>query len=294
MNKILLLLCAAFFISSCDGAYKEATPAAAVDASLTQFSRELRQKADGESLQEIGDASNYNSNNSASVRKFIVTASLTLRLKDLKNGEALVADIMRKYNAYSVERTIRNNVLNTTIKVAADAYADCFEELKGVGKVEYFNERREDVTLNYYDIEGRLNTKRELMKKYQGYLVTASNIEEIMAVEKQIAELQNDIERTGEDFTRLNNSIDFSTIRLVLNGPRSDDVYYDETIGDKIKTLFNSFGIYFSTTVTILVGLVIYGIPSLVILFLLYLVLFGRIGILKKVWRRLNDKKLKS
>ena len=285
MNKILLLLCAAFFISSCGGAYKEATPAVAGDDSYIQVSSESRQK--------VSDTSNYNSNNSASARKFIVTASLTLRLKDLKNGEALVSDIMRKYNAYSVERTIRNNVLNTTIKVAADAYADCFEELKAVGKVEYFNERREDVTLNYYDIEGRLNTKRELMKKYQGYLVTASNIEEIMAVEKQIAELQNEIERTGEDFTRLNNSIDFSTIRLVLNGPRSDDVYYDETIGDKIKTLFNSFGIYFSTTVTILVGLVIYGIPSLVILFLLYLVLFGRIGILKKVWRRLNDKKLK-
>lgn len=237
------------------------------------------------------EAETYNSDIS---RKFIVTASLTLHLTDLEKSEALLTEIMGKYTAYTTETSIYNNVLYYTIKVPADIYKECFEELKTIGKIENFNESREDVTLNYYDLEGRLNTQRALMKKYQEYLGKATNIEEIMTVERQIAELQNEIERMGKDFTRLNNSIDFSTIRLVLNGPRNNTVYYTESIRDKIKNLFNGFGAYVSTTITILIGLILYGIPTLIILLLLYLILLGKIGILKKVWRLLNDKKVKN
>jgi hypothetical protein len=279
MKKILLLLCIIQLFSSCGGAgaHKEASSAAV----SYEFSN-------NESRARVSEVANYNSDIS---RKFIVTSSLTLRLTDLKKGEALLNETMSKYNAYTIETSIRNNVLYYTIKVSADIYKECFEELKTIGKIENFNEKREDVTLNYYELESRLNTQRELMKKYQEYLEKAANIEEIMAVEKQISELQNEIERMGEDFTKLNNSIDFSTIRLILNGPRNDDIYYTESIGDKIKSLFSGFGGYVSTTITVLIGLVIYGIPTLIIFLILYLILFGKIGILKKAWRLLNDKK---
>ncbi|GHV62694.1 hypothetical protein AGMMS49587_10290 [Spirochaetia bacterium] len=282
MKKILLLLCIIQLFSSC--AKKAFSAAGRAEAASYD-------SASSKSQYRSNDAETFNPDVS---RKFIVTASLTLHLTDLEKGEAILTEIMGKYNAYTTETSIYNDVLYYTIKVPADIYKECFEELKTIGKIEYFDESREDVTLNYYDLEGRLNTKRELMKKYQEYLGKAANIEEIMTVEKQIAELQNEIERMGKDFTKLNNSIDFSTIRLALNGPRNNSVYYTESIGDKIKNLFNGFGGYVSTTITILIGLIIYGIPTLIILLLLYLLLFGKIGILKKVWRLLNDKKIKN
>jgi hypothetical protein len=230
---------------------------------------------------------------SDSSRKFVITASLTLRVGDLENSELKLNEIMNKYNAYTTETSINANTLRYTIKIAADGYRQFFEEMKAIGKIEHHNENLEDVTLYYYDIEGRLATQRELMQTYRGYLGRAENIGEIMTVERRIAELQYEIDKTGEEFTKLNNSIDFSTIRLTLNGPRNDEVYYTETIKDKIQALFKGFGGYVSTVMTILVGLIIYGIPSLIILLLLYLVLLGRIGILKKIWRLLNDKKVK-
>jgi sugar-specific transcriptional regulator TrmB len=132
------------------------------------------------------------------------------------------------------------------------------------------------------------------MRKYQQYIERAANIEEIMAVEKQIAELQHEIDKTGDEFTKLNNSIDFSTVRLTLKGPRNNDVYYIETIEEKVKSLFNRYNDYISTTISILIGLIIYGIPSLIIILLLYLALFGKIGILKRTWRLLNGNKIKN
>jgi hypothetical protein len=279
MKKILLLLCIIQLFSSC--AKKATSAAGRAEAASYDSSYNVSQY-------KTSGAETYNS---AISRKFIITASLTLHLTDLEKGEAILNEIMGKYKAYTIETSIHNNVFYYTIKVPADIYKECFEELKTIGKIENFNESREDVTLNYYDLEGRINTQRELMKKYQEYLGKAANIEEIMTVEKQIAELLSEIERMGTDFTKLNNSIDFSTIRLILNGPRNDDIYYTESIGDKIQSLFNGFGVYVSTTITLLIGLILYGIPALIILLLLYLILFGKIGILKKVWRLLNDKK---
>jgi hypothetical protein len=72
--------------------------------------------------------------------------------------------------------------------------------------------------------------------------------------------------------------------------PKRGRCKWAEGIGDKIQGLFNGFGPYVSIIVTILMGLLIYGIPTLILLLLLYLLLFGRIGLLKKVWRLLNDR----
>jgi hypothetical protein len=274
IKKVLLATGILFLFSACGGS--GVGGAASGDSAVLAVS---------ESAYSAVEAANYTA---PDVRKYIITASLTLRLKDLKKCEFVLHEIMEKYNAYTTETSIRKNVLYYTIKIPANNHAPCFAELKTIGKIEYYKEGREDVTLNYYDIEGRLATQRELMKKYQQYIERAVSIEEIMAVEKLIAELQHEIDRTGGEFTKLNNTIDFSTVTLVLKGPRDDDLYYIETIGDKIEALFNHYDDYISAIISILIGLIIYGIPSLILLSFLYLVLFGQIGILKKVWRLLN------
>jgi TfoX/Sxy family transcriptional regulator of competence genes len=276
MKKFLLVLSVFSLFFACGGGMQKASSGDSAASSVS------------EAEYRVSEAANYGS------RKYIITASLTVRLDDLKNGEIVLNEIMNKYNAYADEISIRGNALYYAVKIPVNNYKQCFEELKIIGKIEYYNERREDVTLNYYDIEGRLATQRELMRKYQQYIGIAANIEEIMAVEKQIVELQHEIDKAGDEFIKLNNSIDFSTVRLTLKGHRNDDIYYTETIGDKIRNLFNRYDNYISTTVSILIGLIIYGIPSLIIILLLYLVLFGKIGILKKIWRLLNENNIRN
>jgi hypothetical protein len=280
MKEILLVLTVFSLFLACGAGGAQQAPASGIaDSAISGLEYKATETA------------NYNSND---LRKYIITASLTERSNDLKSSEYVLNEIMNKYNAYVTETFIRENALQYTIRIPANNYKQCFEELKMIGKIEYYNEKREDVTLNYYDLEGRLATQRELMKKYQQYIGKATNIEEIMAVEKQIAELQHEIDKTGDEFTGLNNSIDFSTVRLMLKGPRSDNNYYTETVWEKINNLFNRYNDYISITITILIGLIIYGIPSLIIILLLYLALFGKIGILKKVWRLLNENKIKN
>jgi hypothetical protein len=130
-----------------------------------------------------------------------------------------------------------------------------------------------------------LNTKKELIITFQNYLGRAANIEEILSVERRIAELQAEIDDLGRRFQLLNDLIDYSTIRLELLGPTSAVNSFE-----RIKGLMTSFGNYISMIIVILLAIIVYGIPSVIILLLLYWVLFGRIGLIKKLFRLMSEK----
>ena len=157
--------------------------------------------------------------------------------------------------------------------------------MNGLGRLLRRSETTEDVTLRYYDLEGRLAMKRELLRTFQSYLGRARSIEEILSVEARIAELQNDIEGTGLQLRNLANRIDYATIDLNIIGPAVSSQKYDPTLGERIREMFANFGGFLSTMAIAIVGIIIYGIPILLIVVLLFWLLFGRIGLLKKLWQ---------
>ena len=149
-----------------------------------------------------------------------------------------------------------------------------------------------NATIRYYDLDGRLDTKKELLKTFQSYLGKAKNIEEILSVEKRIAELQSDIDRTGKELRNLSNRVDYATIELVILGPviisQSDP---NPIFAVRIKELFSDFGGFLSDLAVVFIGIVIYGIPILLMVLFIYWILFGKIGILKKLWRAATGRK---
>jgi hypothetical protein len=153
-----------------------------------------------------------------------------------------------------------------------------------MGRLLHRSEHTEDVSLRYYDLDGRLRTKRELLSTFQNYLGSARNIEEIMTVETRIAELQNEIDWLGTELTGLSDQVDYATINLELLGPSSASPSAPG-LGERLADLFRAFGDYLSVMLVVLAGIVIYGIPGVLILALLFLVLFGRIGLIRKLFR---------
>ncbi|MCL1958440.1 MAG: DUF4349 domain-containing protein [Spirochaetes bacterium] len=225
------------------------------------------------------------------IRKLIISSNLQIRIENLDSGVNKLNEIMNKYNTYASSINVYENSRSYTLKVPALNYKTFLDEITGIGKIINYRETTEDVTLHYYDLESRLNTKRGLIKTYQDYLNRAKNIEEILSVESKIAELQAEIDDVGRQFRLLNNLIDYSTINLELLGPISVTNYGKETIGEKIKGLFTGFGDYISAIAVILLAIIVYGIPSIIILLFLYWVLFGKIGVLKKVFKFFSDSK---
>jgi hypothetical protein len=226
-------------------------------------------------------------------RKIVKRANIRIRVENPETAEISINDLMTQYGAYATAAAIyeNENSRQYTIRVPSAAYNDFLAGMSGMGKVLSRSENDEDVTVRYYDLEGHLETKKELLKTFQSYLGKAKNIEEILSVERRIAELQSEIDRTGIDLRGLANDVDYSTVHLDIMGPAASISYKYPTLPDRIKELFGSFGNFLSSLAVILIGIVIFGIPILLLLVFFFWILFGKVGLLKKLWRMAADRK---
>jgi len=217
-------------------------------------------------------------------RKLVKNAYLSLRVEDPAATEKPLSELMDKFGAWPASASIYENSRHYSIRVPSAFYDVMLAELAGLGRVTSRTENTEDVTLRYYDLEGRLAVKRELLITYQAYLGKARNIDEIMTVESKIADLQQEIDWAGTQLRNLSNLIDYSTVNVEIAGS-SGSSYSKPALTERFGDLFGSFGDVFSTALVVFAGFIMYGVPALLIVVLLFWLLFGRIGLVKKLWR---------
>jgi hypothetical protein len=242
------------------------------------------------SASDMGEQETFTIENAE--RKIVKRANIRIRVENPEVADAFINDLMERYGAYAASTVIDENSHRYYIRVPSSAYKNFLVGMDGMGKIISRSESAEDVTVRYYDLEGRLDTRKELLKTFQSYLGKAKNIEEILSVERKIAELQGEIDRTGKELRGLANDVDFSTIDLVILGPVSVSTpYRDPNLPDRIKGLFSGFGSFISSLAVILIGIVIFGVPIVLLLVFFFWILFGKVGLLKKLWRMAVGKK---
>ena len=195
-----------------------------------------------------------------------------------------VDEMIKRYGAYIESSKSDEDTARFTIRVPEVFYETLIAGISALGKTLSRTETAEDVTVKYYDLEGRLNTKKTLLGTFQGYLSRTTSIDDIMKVEARISELQNEIDWLGNQLTRLGNLVDYATVELTIftshyTPPRS------ETLGERINQLFSGFGAFASNVLVGILWIFIYLVPIIVICLVAYWLLFGKIGILKKAFR---------
>jgi hypothetical protein len=242
-----------------------------------------------DAMEVAGESDSLSANIPDAERKLIKCANVSIRVENLSAADDAVNALLKKYDAYAASTNIEENSRYYSLRVPANYYDIFLTETGSMGRLINRYESTEDVTLRYYDLEGRLATKKELLRTFQSYLGKAKTIEEILSVEARLSELQYDIEGTGIQLRNLANRVDYATVDLSLLGPVISSPNRGLTFGERIKQLFGSFGGFLSTVAMVLLGIVIYGIPILLLLGLLYLLLFGKIGLAKKLWRLIKS-----
>jgi hypothetical protein len=276
-----------FLVCACGGGYKAASTASygaqgvAFSSMDYEYNEAIKMEAGGLARSEESLAQTEIAGQS---RKLTKSAYLSLRVDDPAATEKPLSELMDKYGAWSASTSIYENSRNYSIRVPSGSYDALLAELVGLGRITNRTENTEDVTLRYYDLEGRLAVKRELLVTYQSYLGKARNIDEIMTVESRIADLQQEIDWAGTQLRNLSNLIDYSTVNVEIVGS-SGSSYSRPTITERFGDLFSSFGDVFSAALVVLAGIIMYGVPAILVVVLLYWLLFGRIGLVKKLWQ---------
>jgi hypothetical protein len=301
MKTVLFLLTAVFLLNGCakgEGGFS-AMPAEArynTDAVFGEVSGAARSGFSSAQAAEEAPRSREAVEGSDVIRhteksrKLVKTATVEIRAdgslfdKEGKFTEAVkkIDELLNVYGAYAGWSAVYENSLSYTIKVPGDSYEAMLAGLSVLGKVTSRTETARDVTLDYYDLSGRLATKQDLLQTFRAYLGRAQTIEDIMSVETRIAELQAEIDWLGTELAELSNLVDYATINLSLRGPQTAAGY---SLGDRVADLFESFGDFASGVLVVFLGIVIFGVPLIIIFLVAFWLLFGRIGLLKKAFR---------
>lgn len=164
-----------------------------------------------------GDASVEDSD-----REVIVTGSLSLRVDDALEAADEAARIVREAGGRVDDRSEQVPVDETpasaylTVRIPADDLDDALEDLRTLGEVRELSLNRQDVTLQFTDLEARIQALEISVTRLEGLMSEAGSITELLAAEAALAERQAELDSLTAQRTYLGEQVALSTIYLSL------------------------------------------------------------------------------
>ena len=223
-------------------------------------------------------------------RKLIKTGNVSLEVKSLSDAEAKITDWAKALGGYITNANTWEYGANFTVRVPSARFDDAMVQVGDFGRVTNRSVNSDDVSDNYYDLQSRLETKYVLRDKLTGYLSQAKDIKDLLEIERQLNSVIEDIESTERRFKRLSGQVDYSTIYINMQFERGKDE--SGIILPDVKDSWNEFVSnvigFFWNLLKVLFYIVIYGIPIIAVAAFFFWLLFGKVGLLVKLFKKLK------
>jgi hypothetical protein len=171
-------------------------------------------------------------------KKIIKDGRLGLRVKELDNTKLRVDTLIRNYGGYYANESFNNTDWESTFNLKIRIPSANFEKFitaieSGDGEIEYKEIDARDVTDQFIDLETRLETKRNYLKRYNDLLKQAKSVKEILEIEEKIRGLEEEIESTTGRLKYLSDLVDYSTLDLTIS--KHKDFKYNPVNRDKFS-----------------------------------------------------------
>jgi hypothetical protein len=154
-------------------------------------------------------------------KKIIRNGSMSIKAEEIDSSKRRLDAILLKYDGYYEEEKLTNQDegISYTLKIRIPCKQ--FNEFimaveAGKDEVVSKNISAQDVTEEFVDLEGRLNSKREYLKRYIEILRKANKVEDMMQVEENIRNLQEEIESAEGRLRFLGDQVSYSTLNIEL------------------------------------------------------------------------------
>lgn len=206
-------------------------------------------------------------------KKIIKDGTMRIKTADMPAAKKRFDELLKSLNAYYELEDLQNNDAQIRYELKIRIPAENFEKLisgieSGRDEITGKNIQARDVTEEYLDIATRLENKRVYMKRYQELLSKAQKIEDILAIDENIRNLQEEIESSEGRLKYLNDQVAFSTLNVTLF--KAKEYTYKPPQQDKFtERVKSAFSNGWSTLVNLVIGL--FGIwPWLILLLVVY------------------------
>lgn len=232
-------------------------------------------------------------------RKLIKTVDLYAETENydalLAGLEAQIAEFggyieyQYQYNGsnYSNYEEMRN--ANLSVRIPAKRLDEFVRRVGEQSNITNKEERVEDVTLQYVDLESRKKALVIEQDRLLELLERAESVEDIIAIEQRLSEVRYELENMESQLRTLNNQIEYSTINIYLQEVRRLTPVEEKSAWDKMKNGFvNSIYRIGDDVENGFIRFVI-NIPYLII----WIVILGiAFFIVYRVWKKRKQKKI--
>ena len=153
-------------------------------------------------------------------RKVISTAYLSVEVEAVEpaidRARAIAQDLGGFLEQLSSSGGSEDPLAELTVRVPQPQFEEALERIEALGLVQSRNLGSEDVTEQFIDLSARLTSSQREEQSLLALLERSGSVTEILTVERELARVRSDIERTQGQLNFLERRIDLATIRLSL------------------------------------------------------------------------------
>ena len=158
-------------------------------------------------------------------RKIIRNANLSLKVADFSAAYQRLNELAVVYGGYVVsgdaysydgEKMLSGYVM---LRVEAGRLDEALAEIESLGKVENRNISAQDISMEYYDIAGRLNQYQIQEKRLLEILAKAETVEDLITVERELTQVRAQLESLQGQLRYYDQMTALSSINVNLYQP---------------------------------------------------------------------------
>lgn len=225
-------------------------------------------------------------------RMRIKQGKVSYRVKELKQAEKVLEKQVKEYAGYIDSSTFWGNRVTMIVKIPAADFDNFVSASESVGTLLSKSITVEDVTDRFLDLENRIKNRRILLERYQEYLRKAKDVTELLKLEREINNLTTEIEGLEGSFKSLKHRISYSRLEIQLSTVKETVVTRN---WPSLKRGFGDLGFaltnFFYGLLFVVIYFVSFGTPIVLLLALFYWLSFGRIGLIRRLFKLLSAKK---
>ncbi len=121
-----------------------------------------------------------------------------------------------------------------TVRIPS-AQLDAFLDQVGkIGTVTYTNKSSEDITLDYVDVESRIEALEVEQERLLALLESAQDLESVIQLESRLSEVRYQLENYRSTQNRYDSLIDYSTVSLSIQEVQRVTTVHDQSVGQRI------------------------------------------------------------
>ena len=221
-------------------------------------------------------------------RKLIRTGNINIEVTSLADTQTATENWVKQYGGYISDSSEDGRSISFTAHIPSARFDEAMDSSAKIGKVTSKTVNSTDVTDQYYDLDTRLSTRRILLERLQTYLKQAKDMKDMLDIETKINDVTTEIENMQGQLNRLSKQIDYAQIdicaQLPVNQTEQGFVFPDTK--SQFREFCGNILNFFSNFLFVLLYIIIYGVPIVLVLFLLYWLCFGKVGLLRKLFKK--------